>query len=233
MKKAFSNYLIMWITLVVVFNVVIFVLPNFFAGFNKFGGAFWGSYAFVMLAFIGQLGCIYLALQAKNKEKMFLNLPIVDISSRATVLSVLVAILCFIIPDLPNWVAVILCVIILGVNAISITKANLASDLIENVDKKVKVQTFFVKSLTVDVQDMVGKTSDADAKEAVKKLAEKVRFSDPMSNDMLAGIESEIILKSAELKKAVSDSDADKIKALAGELSVMMDNRNAKCKLLK
>ena len=59
------------------------------------------------------------------------------------------------------------------------------------------------------------------------QLAEKIRYSDPMSDEQLADIEDRITVKIAELK-----SSADKVKII-NELNSLLDERNRKCKLLK
>ena len=53
-----------------------------------------------------------------------------------------------------------------------------------------------------------------------------------MSNDALAGVESQITLKFNEFSGAVSGG-AENIGTLADELVVLIGDRNKKCKLLK
>ena len=48
-------------------------------------------------------------------------------------------------------VGVIVCAIVLVANVLSVVKATAAIDEIERVDTKVKTQTYFIKSLPVDV----------------------------------------------------------------------------------
>ena len=74
---------------------------------------------------------------------------------------------------------------------------------------------------------IVESESDNETKEALKKLAEKVRFSDPMSHGMLGELESRILAKVDEMK-----SQADK-KELIKEVDILLTERNKKCKTLK
>ena len=55
MKKSFKTYAIAWAVMFVLFNVICFVTPNETEEYIKFGGAFWSGYAFIIIAFIGQL----------------------------------------------------------------------------------------------------------------------------------------------------------------------------------
>ena len=236
MNKKFKYYAIVWAILLAVFNVICFVTPNLVtvAGkdYDKFGGAFWVGYIFITLAFIGQLVCAYIALKTDDKTKLFYNIPIIRISYTGLILTVVFGALCMAIPNLPNWVGIIVCVLVLAFTAIAVIKAKAASDVVENIDKKVKAQTLFVKSITVDAESLLARAATPEAKDACKKVFEAVRYSDPMSNDALAGVESQITLKFNELSEAVSGG-ADNVKNIADELVILIGDRNKKCKLLK
>ena len=232
MNKKFKYYAIVWAILLAVFNVICFVTPGEAAGMSKFGGAFWAGYIFITIAFIGQLVCAYIALKTDDKTKLFYNIPIIRISYTGLILTVVFGALCMAISNLPNWVGVIVCLLILAFTAIAVIKAKAASDVVEKIDSKVKAQTLFVKSLTVDAESLLARATTPEAKDACKKVYEAVRYSDPMSNDALAGIESQITLKFNEFSNAVIGG-AENIETLADEVVVFVGDRNKKCKLMK
>lgn len=232
MNKKFKYYALIWAILLAVFNVICFITPDETAGMSKFGGAFWAGYIFITIAFIGQLVCAYIALKTDNKTKLFYNIPIIRVSYTGLILTLVFGALCMAIPNLPNWVGIIVCVLVLAFTAIAVIKAKAASDVVENIDKKVKAQTLFVKSITVDAESLLARAATPEAKDACKKVFEAVRYSDPMSNDALAGVESQITLKFNELSEAVSGG-ADNVKNIADELVILIGDRNKKCKLLK
>ena len=202
------------------------------AGMSKFGGAFWAGYIFITIAFIGQLVCAYIALKTDDKTKLFYNIPIIRVSYTGLILTLVFGALCMAIPNLPNWVGIIVCLLVLAFTAIAVIKAKAAADVVENIDAKVKAKTIFVKTLTVDAENLFARATTPEAKDACKKVFEAVRYSDPMSNDALAGVESQITLKFNELSEAVSGG-ADNVKNIADELVVLIGDRNRKCKLLK
>lgn len=232
MKKAFQKYAIIWAIFFVVFNVIGFVTPGEVAGMNKFGGAFWSGYVFISLAFIGQLVCTWFAFKADSLQKLFYNLPLIRISYTGLVVMIIVGAVVMAVPNLPNWIGVIICLLTFAFYAVAVVKASVASDAIENVDKKIKTQTFFIKSLIVDAESLMARAKDDTAKAACKKVYEAVRYSDPMSNDALAGTESQITLKFAAFSDAVQSGSAD-IPKLADELTILLNDRNKRCKLLK
>lgn len=225
-------YFIVWATLFVLFNVIAFVSVGW-AGAEKYTASFWVGYVFITLCFIGQLLCALTALKEDNMQKLFYNVSLIKTSYTGLVLSFIVGGLCMIISPLPYWVGVIACAIILAVNVISVTKTKLAVDTVSEIDKKIKVQTFFIKSLTVDADGLVARAKSDAVKAECKKVYEAVRYSDPMSNDALASVESQITVKFATLADVVAADDAAAAEEIAKELIILVNDRNKKCKLLK
>jgi len=232
MKKGVQKYIIVWAILLVVFNVICFASPKELAGYEKFGGAFWAGYVFITLAFVGQLISARCAFKASNLKKLFYNIPLITISYTGLILMLVFGGLAMIIPDLPNWIGIIICLLVLAFTSVSVVKASAAAEIITGVDEKVKAQTRFVKALTVDAESLLARAATPEAKEACKKVFEAVRYSDPMSNDALAGVESQITLKFNEFSNAVTGG-AENVTALADELVVLIGDRNKKCKLVK
>ncbi|MBQ3072556.1 MAG: hypothetical protein IJD20_04610 [Oscillospiraceae bacterium] len=234
MNKTFRNYAIIWAALLAMFNVAAFVSPAEMAGMSKFGGAFWSGYIFITVAFFGQLAVAYYAFRAQeNAQKFFYRVPLITVSWTGLILTLVFGSACMIIPNLPNWVGVIVCFVILGFNAIALAKADAAADLVETVDEKIKVQTFFIRSLTVDAESLLARAKSEAAKAACKKVYEAVRYSDPMSHDALTSAESAITLKFSKFSEAVTSDNAELIAASADELVILIGDRNKKCKLLK
>ena len=233
MKKNFNFYAVCWIILIAVFNVVCFVTPNEAAGMTKFGGAFWIGYIFIILAFIGQLVCAYIAFKSENLQKLFYNLPLITISYTGLVLTIIFGAACMIIPNLPNWVGIIIEVIILAFNAVSVIKASAAADLVKTTDERIKTQTLFTKTTAVNAQNIMEKAKNNEIKLECKKVYEAVRFSDPMSISELAVEEAKITVKISELSEAVDLDDAEKTKEIAEKIVQLIKERNNKCKSLK
>lgn len=234
MNKTFRNYAIIWAILLAMFNVVAFVTPNEVEGMSKFGGAFWAGYIFITIAFIGQLAVAYYAFRTQeNAKKFFYRVPLIAISWSGLILMLVIGSLCMIIPDMPNWLGVIICFVILGFNVIALAKADAAAELVEKVDEKIKNQTFFIRSLTVDAESLLARAKSDVAKAECKKVYEAIRYSDPMSHSALAYTESEITVKFTKLTEAVAAAEDEATAALAEEVVILVGDRNKKCKLLK
>lgn len=127
----------------------------------------------------------------------------------------------------------VIAVIIIVISSIKLVKICFAVDTVQNLDEKVKVQTFFIKSLTIDAQTLVQEARTDEVKQIAKKVYDAVRYSDPVSNEILANIESSITLKFKEFEEAVINDDTDLALESSKELLVLINDRNQKCKLLK
>ena len=233
MKKGFKSYLIVWAILLVLFNAILLLVRPIIPGYVvSYDTRFWVVWAFVIAAFVGNLLCANFAFKSENAEKFFYSVPLISISYTGVILTLVFGAGLLLIPDCPAWIAAVVCLAILAFNAIALVKAAAAADAVETVGKKIKAQTLFIKSLTVDAENLLSRAQSEEAKNACKKVFEAVRYSDPMSNDALAGVESQITLKFSAFSDAVTGG-AENIAAIADELVVLVGDRNKKCKLLK
>lgn len=233
MNKNVKFYIGAWAILLAIFNIASFVSPAEAAGMNKFGGAFWAGYIFITLAFIGQLAVSLYAFNAKNMQKFFYKLPLITISWSGLILTLVVGVACMAIPNLPNWVGIVVCFAILGFNAISLAKANVAADVVSAIDDKIKFQTSFIRLMTVSADTMMAKAKTEAVKAECKKVYDAIRYSDPMSSHELIPVESEIASKLAKLTENVESDKLESVKELANEVIILIGDRNKKCKLLK
>lgn len=233
MKKNFKLYIICWAILLVLFNAVCFVTPNEAAGMNKFGGAFFSGYIFITLAFIGQLVCAYIAFKADNLKKMFYNLPLITLSYIGLILTLIFGGAAMAIPNLPNWAGAVICLLILGFNAIAVIKAKAAAEIVESVDKKISRKSGFIKNLTCEAESLVSHAKSEEVKSECKKVYEAVRFSDPMSSIRLEDIEERIKAEMSQLSEGVANDDSEFTASVAAELISLLDDRNKQCKLNK
>lgn len=233
MKKYFKYYGICWAIVLVVFNVITFVVTNETVVLSSVGSSFWVGYAFITIVFIGNLICSLLFFKEENKGKVFLNIPIINLAYSSLIVSLIVGAVAMAVPQIPYWIGVIVDVFVLAFYAIAIVKASAAVDIVHDIEQKVKVQTFFIKVLTVDADSLMARAKSDDMKAETKKVYEAIRYSDPMSNDALASIENQIQNEFNAFADAVKNNDIDLAKSSSNELVILINDRNKKCKLLK
>ena len=221
MKKSFKLYIIIWIISIVTFNIISFVVPTAQIG------SFWVGYTLITLMFIVQLICSYLFFKQDTKEKIFLNIPIITISYLALFVSIIVGSIFMAITNLPIWIAITISSLVTAFYLIAVISMK------ENTDKKVKVQTLFIKSLNIDAQTLKQKASNNEIISIAEKVCEAIRYSDPVSDESLASCENQITLKFKEFEKSVIENNTEVAEKTSNELIILINDRNQKCKLLK
>lgn len=232
MKKGIKFYAPCWAIVLIVFNVITFVVP-ITVNVNKFTLSFWIGYAFITLMFIAQLACSIVFFKQDNNNKKFLNIPIISLSYTALLVSIIVGAVAMVVPFVPYWVGIIIDVLIVAFYAIAIISSKAVADTIENIDNKVKAQTFYIKSLTVDAENLLNQSKSDETKAIAKRVYEAIRYSDPMSNKALSTVETQITIKFNEFSNAVIEDNKPTAKAIGNELIILVNDRNKKCKLLK
>lgn len=220
-KNSSKGYLILGILFILV-SVIAFAVPA------AKTAAFWISYAFTVIAFSAQLIIWKVALgRSESLKSKFLGLPVVHIGIAYLAVQIIVLIVFLSIPTLPIWSAVISCAVIAGVSAVCMIASDVGRSEIERVSAKVQEKTFYIKQLRADIELLAGTETDAAIKSALTQLAEKIRYSDPMSDEQLTNIENQITEKIAELK-----TSTDKAKII-DVLHSLLDERNRKIEILK
>lgn len=131
------------------------------------------------------------------------------------------------IPTLPIWSAVVVCAVVAGVSAVCMIASDVGRSEIERVSVKVREKTFYIKQLQTEVELLAGAETDAATKSKLAQLAEKIRYSDPMSDEQVADIEDRITAKIAELKSSTDKTE------IINELNSLLDERNRKIKISK
>ena len=214
--------------LLAVFNVVAFVVPHIK------GGTFWTGYAFTMAAFLLEILFAFLAFgKADTLYRTFLGIPVFRLGIVYLVIQVIFGLVCLFVHLLPTWIAVVASVILLGLYLILIITAMMARDEVDKTGNKVKDQTAFIRSLTVDAESLLARAKSETAKAEAKKVYEAVRYSDPVSSEEFSAVETQITMKFASFSAAVEANEAEAVMAVGAELLILIGNRNRKCKVLK
>ena len=220
-KNSSKGYLILGILFTLV-SIIAFAVPT------AKTAAFWISYVFTVIAFAAQIVIWKSALgRAESLKSKFLGFPVIHIGIVYLIVQIIALAVFLFIPTLPIWSAVIVCAVVAGVSAVCMIALDVGRSEIERVSAKVQEKTFYIKLLQADVELLASTETDTVIKSALMQLAEKIRYSDPMSDEQIADIENRITAKIAELK-----SSTEKVKII-NELNSLLDERNKKCKLLK
>ena len=220
-KNSTKGYVILGILFVLI-SIIAFAVPTVKTA------TFWITYVFTAAAFAAQIVIWKTALgKGETLKSKFLGFPVVHIGIVYTVIQVIAFAVFMFVPTLPTWSAIVVCSVIAGISAVCMISADAGRNEIERVEAKVQKKVFYIRELQADIELLADNETNADVKKALTQLAEKIRFSDPMSNEQLADLEDKISTKIEELKTNSSQLE------IITELNSLLDERNKKCKILK
>ncbi|MBO5077543.1 MAG: hypothetical protein J5584_08125 [Clostridia bacterium] len=234
MNKVFKYTAIIWAILFALFCVIVFVTPAEICGVNRFMlTGFWIGFGLITLAFVLHLLVTFLAVRGGDKKKVFNRIPMIHASVGALALLFIVGLIVMIVPVIPVWLGIILCVAVVAVYAIGVLKAGAAASIVGGIDDKVKQQTAFTRFMTADAQALLNRAKTPEAAAACNKVYEALRYSDPMSNAMLSGLEENIARRFSDLSAAVDAGDNNAVKVISDDVVNMIKDRNNRVKMLK
>lgn len=223
-----SKGILVSIIVIILFNIVSFAIP-----FSR-TAAFWTGYMFAMIALVVLTEtCFKLNTADKPLRSRFYGWPIIYIAVVYVIIQLMVILLFMGVHGIPVWVAVLVCSCLTGIALIGILSVSMATDAIETIDAHVQKKVFYIKSLEADVAEMIDLCSDSDTKTMLMELRESIRYSDPMSHESLTPLEQEIQLTCANLYKSIQERRFEDVRSMSNQLALMIQKRNAKCKLLK
>ena len=221
MKKINLGYLAVFIVFVL-FNVIAFAIPV------QHNLTFWILYSFTDIAILSQIFIWHWAFDGRESMKSkFYGIPVANVGTTYLILQFIIFARCITIPNFPDWLALILCFGLFALTMLGIIGAEVAREEIERVEEKVKTKVMFIKNIQLDVELLKDKELNPEIKSALEKLAENIRYSDPMSDESLYELEDKIKNEINNLE----NSD-DKLSAISN-IDNLIKERNKRCKLLK
>lgn len=206
----------------VVASVVVFAIPT------EKTASFWVAYIFTCIAFAAQMLIWNIGFRDNTPLKSkFLGIPVVRVGYIYLALQLITLAVLLVYPCLPLWVTIIISVLIVGISAICMITAEIGRDIISNVEEKVQSKVSYIREIQTDIEIAAERESDSATKRRIQKLAEKVRYSDPISSDELFELEKKISEKVKDL------NGADDKLAIVDEIELLLLERNKKCVIIK
>lgn len=225
-KKGLLYFITTLAVVMVVFNIVAFTIP-----FNR-TSSYWIGYGFTIGAIVISFAVSFYAFRGDLRSKLY-GFPLIYLAWGYLCGQTLIGLIFMAISMIPYQVPLIISILLLGAYLIGMMATDMTKEYVENVEKKVKEKTFFIKSLQLDISEIVSTVTDNSLAGAIKDLSDDVKYSDPMSADQLADIESKISDKIFELRELVSSGKNEDAIAIVAEIRKLIGLRNQKCKLLK
>lgn len=229
MKKKNSLMLgMIYLVIFLIYNLLIFLV---FKGFNA---VFWVSYGFMLVAYLLHIACVFSIVKNLSVRAVFFGIPLSSFSVYFVAAELFTSLVFMFFRRLASVkVSVVVQAILLCVFIVIALISIMTRDAVQNVDTRIKENVSFIKGINVDVEMLLQRSSDAEVKGALKKLSETIKYSDPMSNNVVATQEQMIMQYMAELRVAFDAGNMDTVKELCSKIELLFIERNKKLMVSK
>ncbi len=214
----------------VCFNVISFVIPL------EKNGTFWVGYIFGMLAILLQLVVMKVAFNgAESIRSKFYGFPIARIGVIYGICQILLSFTAMALsPYIPLWIPIIVFVLMLAAASAGCIAADAVRETIETQDEKLVKDVSSMRSIQSKMNLILSQTDcGGDLQKAIEKLADEIKYSDPVSGKATEELEAELDTLIGELQKAVVDGENESALALCKKAGGILAERNRVCKLTK
>lgn len=230
LSKNAKRFLIIIGLSLVAFNVIAFVVP-----FPR-TAVFWIGYGFGMLAILAQIIVIKLAFDgAESIRSKFYGFPIARIGVIYLIAQVLLSIVAMALGMiiLP-WIPAVLFTVMLVAAAAGLVSADAVRDEVERQDEKIVKDVSRMRSLQSKMNVLISQSDvSGELKTELDKLADSIKYSDPVSSSATEQIEDELNFNIEELQKAIVDGENESALTICKKTSGILAGRNRLCKLNK
>lgn len=213
-------------------NILVFLIPF------PHGIAFWTAYVFLMIALVIGFVITYVSAEKTFTQKNGIRYyPLMRFGVMYLIVQGIVSLIFFLLDSyitLPLiWIPPVVCLVIFAIFAVLLISTYSGLKVVESVDEQSKKETAFIYSLTAEAELLAKQVSDADLQKELTSLYEAIRYSDPVSTLEVAEVDSRIRGEMDVLKAAVTLNDAGNIHESVQKVSLLIAERNQKCKLVK
>lgn len=227
MIKKFSSVIAVYAVAIVLFSVLFFVAP-----FEKIAATI-TSYCFLLVA----TGLsIFLTIKAFSngevtKSKVYgfpiFRVGIITFAAQLIFTLIIFVAAFWVVP--PMWVTVVVPIFILGFGVIGAIASETTRVEIERQEREAAAQLENIAYFKLDMTYIVDTCKDAELKKAVSKLAESIRYSDPVSSPATIELEGRISDAISELESLISSENPSAMDKVS-EINRLLADRNRKCK---
>ena len=227
MKKNTVRGMILLAVVAAVFSLIAFVLPV------EKTAVFWIAYSCGLIAILFQLYIFKISFEGDAKSR-FYGFPIARVGVYYLVVQLILSIAEIALASIiPLWVAIIVNALMLALAVIGCVTADAMRDEIIRQDVQLKKDVSRMRELQSMAASMLAQCMDEDMKQTVKKIADELRFSDPVSSEATAELEEDMRSQMMDIQQAIAEGDAEGAKALCVKLLGSLTERNRICSVCK
>lgn len=225
--KATTGIGLIYVILLAVFNLLVFTI------FKTYTSVFWISYVFMTLAFVLQIVSMFLSFKTADVETAFFGIPLASFSIYYLCAALIVGAIFMVFQNAGFTLAMVIQVLILAAFFIIAIISLLAKDVVQAIDDNVKQNITTHKSILIDIEILESSCLDPELKQALAKLSDTVKYSDPISTAAIELVEQRIMRKISELRVSMENEQISEALKACKDLELLYVERNKKLALSK
>lgn len=189
---------------------------------------FWISYGFMVLAFGLQVLGMYLPFKDFDVQAIFFGIPLAQFTLFYFFAELFMSAVFMIFQGIPWKIPVILQVILLAIYAVVAIVSVASRDATKASKDHYQNKATEMRLNTIDVEMLRDECQDPELKNQLRRLAEAVKYSDPMTNDFVADVDARIRQETFALQTYCQDGDVAAAKDSCTKLQRLYVERNKK-----
>ena len=162
-------------------------------------------------------------------RSLFLGMPGLVVSSALALLTAVCGLVFINVAAIPTWVGVLVLSVLLALDAACCLCVRASAAHIVAVDESTTRAICVIAGLRTRADALVACASDAQDEATVRRVADALRFADPVSNDLTAEVDASIQAAFAEFEQVVRTHGTDASQA-ADKVLALMAERASLCK---
>lgn len=221
MKKNFSFFLLIWFIAFVAYNAVFFITRNHVNVVN------WYSYGVTILAFVVLLLCSYVTTKQSDLRGAVYHIPMIRSAFQGLGIFFVVSILFIFIAWIPQWIQIIILIILVAYFGIRILFAKGSAALLLHRDRVVKKDTAFLSQMIQQSEILARQNTFPEISAELWRVHDVFRYSDPVSCEQSLFAEGEISMMMQTLSQAIDNRDAESAKLICNNIQEKLNERNS------
>ena len=197
----------------------------------------WITFAFSIFAILLSLGATLLSVLGKDAKKNILyNLPIFKIGALYALIQLGISIiLCTLASffNIPTWISILICLLLLAAALVCFILVCSVRSNIVALEAQAEIATQNSTEFYIDAAGLVDLCENTEIRKMLEKLAEEVKYSDPVSSPETQELEARLSQQLEELRTLILGNDEVLAKAKTKEIISLLAERNRICKAKK
>lgn len=208
------------------YSLVVFLVP-----FPK-KGVFWLSYLFSLVALAFQIPVAASYIKSNGARSRFYGLPLIRLGFLYLGVQWAVSLVFMALGSIaPVWLVVLVDLLLLAAASLGLIAADAVREEIQRQDVVLENRVQTMRTLQSKVSTLT--SPDPRVNEALQRLKEDLRYSDPVSSPELDEAEDNLAACLDELQFTIAREDSEKALFLCQKSCTVLAERNRLCKLYK